>query len=135
MASCRRELDLYLNTDVLNLDDLAQGDAARLDRALARVRAIRHVGGKIIDFLAQLEEFQKRLWLKKKFVLETDWCVTLDRIPDELYPDIAANAAQSEEWVKLFSVDEIHADLINAGVTWENPPSVDFFKGKPIPSA
>ena len=61
----RRELDLYLNTEVLNLDDLAQGDAPRLDRALARVRATRHIGGKIIDFLAQLEDFQKQLWLKK----------------------------------------------------------------------
>ena len=29
----RRELDLYLNTEVLNLDDLEQGDAPRLDRA------------------------------------------------------------------------------------------------------
>ena len=61
----RRELDVYLNTEVLNLDDLEQGDALRLDRALARVRATRHIGGKIIDFLAQLEDFQKQLWLKK----------------------------------------------------------------------
>ena len=46
----RRELDLYLNTDVLNLDDLERGDAARLDRALARVRATRHMGRKIHRF-------------------------------------------------------------------------------------
>ena len=103
----RRELDLYLNTDVLNLDDLERGDAARLDRALARVRATRHVGRKIIDFLAQLEDFQKRLWLKKKFILETNWCVTLDRVPEALYPEIAANAAQCDEWVELFAADEI----------------------------
>ena len=108
----RRELDLYLNTEVLNLDDLAQRDAARLDRALARVRAIRHVGKKIIDFLAQLEEFQKRLWLKKKFVLETHWCVTLDRIPDELYPDIAS--PRSPRSGSNCSVDG--SNLINAGV-------------------
>ena len=127
----RRELDLYLNTDVLNLDDLARGDAARLDRALARVRAARHVGRKIIDFLAQLEDFQKRLWLKKKFVLETKWCVTLDRVPDALYPEVAANAAQREEWVKLFAADEITADLANGGVAWSEPPTVDFLKANP----
>ena len=74
----RRELDLYLNSEVLNLDDLEQGDILRLDRALARVRAVRFIGGKIIDFLAQLEAFQKQLYLKKKFALETHWCVTLD---------------------------------------------------------
>ena len=127
----RRELDLYLNTEVLNLDDLEQGDAARLDRALARVRAIRHIGGKIIDFLAQLEEFQKALWLKKKFVLETQWFVTLDRVPDALYPEIAANTAQCREWVELFAADEIAGDLANGNVSWSASPSVDFLKANP----
>ena len=124
----RRELDLYLNTEVLNLDDLEQGDALRLDRALARVRATRHIGGKIIDFLAQLEDFQKQLWLKKKFALEANWCVTLDRVPEALYPEIVSNAAQCEEWVELFAVDEIP---VNGGATWSNPPSVDFLKANP----
>ena len=127
----RRELDLYLNTDVLNLDDLERGDAARLDRALARVRATRHVGRKIIDFLAQLEDFQKRLWLKKKFVLETHWCVTLDRVPEALYPQIAANAAQCREWVELLAADEITGDLTNGNTRWSAPPTVDFLKENP----
>ena len=127
----RRELDLYLNTEVLNLDDLEQGDAARLDRALARVRAVRHVGCKIIDFLAQLEDFQKKLWLKKKFVLETNWCATLDRVPEALYPEIADNAAQCEEWVALFAVDEIAGDSEGDGAAWNNPPSVAFLKANP----
>ena len=127
----RRELDLYLNTEVLNPDDLEQGDAARLDRALARVRTTRRIGGKIIDFLAQLEDFQKHLWLKKKFVLETEWCVTLDRVPEALYSEIAANAAQCAEWVELFAVDEIAGDLTNGNVAWSNPPSVAFLKANP----
>ena len=127
----RRELDLYLNTEVLKLDDLEQGDAARLDRALARVRTIRGIGGKIIDFLAQLEDFQKQLWLKKKFVLETQWCVTLDRVPEALYPEIAANAAQYAEWVELFAVDEIAGDLTNGNIAWSNPPSGAFLKAHP----
>ena len=127
----RRELDLYLNTDVLNLDDLERGDTARLDRALARVRAARHVGRKIIDFLASLEDFQKRLWLKKKFVLETNWCVTLDRVPEALYPEVAANAAQCREWVELLAADEITGNLTNGNVAWTDPPSVDFLKANP----
>ena len=127
----RRELDLFVNSEVLNPDDLEQGDAPRLDRALARVRAVRHVGGKIIDFLAQLENFQRQLWLKRKFVLETNWCVTLDRVPEKLLPEIAANEVQCEEWVRLFAVDEIEGSLINGGVTWSDPPSVDFLKASP----
>ena len=127
----RQELDLYLNTEVLNLNDLEQSDAVRFDRALARLRAIRRVGGKVIDFLAQLEDFQKQLWLKKKFVLETNWCVTLDRVPEDLYPEIAANPAQCEEWVELFAVDEIHGDLANGNTSWSNPPTPEFLKANP----
>ncbi len=127
----RRELDLYLKSEVLNLDDLAAGDAARLRRALARVRTIRHVADKIIAFLAQLEEFQRRLWLKKKFVLETQWCVTLDRVPEGLYPEIAANAAQREEWVELLAIDEIAGDLGNGGAGYSEPLSVEFLRDNP----
>ncbi len=103
----RREMDLYLKTDVLDLQDLALGDESRLRRALARMRTVRFIGDKIIAFLAQMEDFQKRLWLKKKFVLETQWCVTLDRVPEALYPEILANEAQREEWRTLFATDEV----------------------------
>ena len=126
-----RELDLYLKSEVLNLDDLALGDEARLRRALARVRTIRHMADKIIAFLAQLEEFQKRLWLKKKLVLETQYCVTLDRVPETLYPDIAANAAQREEWVDLLAIDELEGDLGNGGVGYSEPLTVEFLKANP----
>ena len=115
----------------LNLDDLALGDTERLRRALARMRAVRHVAEKIIAFLAQLEDFQKRLWLKKKFVLETQWCVTLDRVPEALYPEIAANEAQREEWVALFSIDEITGDLCNGGVGYKEPLNAAFLKVNP----
>ena len=128
----RRELDLYLASEVLNLEDVERGDALRLDRALARVRAIRHIGGKIVDFLTQLEDFQKRLWLKKKFVLETHWCVTLDRVPEALYPEVAANAAQRAEWIALCAADEIAGDMGNGGAAWSDPPDAEFLAANPF---
>ena len=127
-AFLRRELDLYLKSEVLDLDDLALGDAARLRRALARVRTIRHMADKIIAFLAQLEVFQKRLWLKKKFVLETQYCVTLDRVPEALYPNIAANTAQREEWADLLAIDELEGDLANGGTGYTEPLTVELLK-------
>ena len=138
----RRELDLYLKNDVLNVDDLEAGDAARLHRALARMRATRHVADKIITFLAQIEDFQKQLWLKKKFVLETHYCVTLDLVPEALYADIAANEAQHDEWVKLFAIDEINSERTPSfplplgegqgeGTPYTNPLTAEFLKTNP----
>ncbi len=133
----RRELDFYLKSEVLNLDDLKLGDAARLDRALGRMRAVRYVADKIIDFLAQLENFQKQLWLKKKFILETQYCVTLDRVPETLYAEIAANEAQHDEWIKLFAIDEINSFPLplgegqGEGKPYTNPLTVDFLKANP----
>ena len=58
------------------------------------MRLIKSIGGQIIEFLAQIEDFQKRLWEKRKFVTETHYCVTLGNIDSSFYPDIASNEAQ-----------------------------------------
>ena len=89
-------------------------------------KAVYDIASQIIGFLAQIEEFQKRLWLKTKFVLSTDYCLTLDRIPEELYPQIAQNTAQREEWKHLFAIHEIDGDLVDSGYT--EPLSVAFLK-------
>ena len=52
-------------------------------------------------FLASIEDFQKKLWLKLKFVVEAQYCVTLDRLPEALYPAIVANLAQWVQWQGL----------------------------------
>ncbi len=40
-------------------------------------------------------------------MVETQYCITLDRIPEAFYAEIAANDEQREEWVRLFAIDEI----------------------------
>ena len=127
----RRELDFYLKNEVMHLDDVDQDgkSAPNVERYLDKLRAIRRVGHKIIDFLAQLEDFQKRLWLKKKFVVETHWCVTLDRVPEELYEQIAANDRQRQEWVRLFAIDQITGDMVTPG--YSEPLTVDFLRANP----
>ena len=106
----RRELDFYIKNEVMHLDDVENETAPRVEQYLSKIKIIRRIAGKIIAFLAQLEDFQKKLWLKKKFVVETQYCITLDRIPEAFYPEIAANDAQREEWVRLFSLDEIKGE-------------------------
>ena len=122
----RRELDFYIKNEVMHLDDIENADAPAVESYLAKIKVLRKIANKIIDFLAQLEDFQKKLWLKKKFVVETNYCITLDRVPEELYPEIAANDAQREEWVKLFAIDEIEWDMSTLG--YSNPLTVDFLK-------
>lgn len=125
----RRELDFYIKNEVMHLDDVENETAPRVEQYLSKIKVIRRIAGKIIDFLAQIEDFQKKLWLKKKFVVETQYCITLGCIPEEFYPEIAANDAQREEWVKLFAIDEIKGDLMTPGYSKLLKPS--FLKAHP----
>ncbi len=122
----RRELDFYIKNEVMRLDDIEYADAPAVESYLAKIKVLRKIARKLIDFLAQLENFQKKLWLKKKFVVETNYCITLDRVPEDLYPEIAANKAQHDEWVKLFAINEIERDLSNPG--YSKPLTVKFLK-------
>ncbi len=125
----RRELDFYIKNEVMRLDDIEHETASRVEQYLSKIRAIRRVAGKVIDFLAQLEDFQKRLWLKKKFVIETSWLVRLGCIPDEFLPEIAANEAQHREWVDLCAIDKIEGDLSSPG--YAAPLTVAFLRAHP----
>ena len=62
---------------------------------------IKAVGSRIIDFLAQVENFQKMPWKKRKFVTETQYCITVGNIDESFYPEIAACEPQWAEWKKL----------------------------------
>lgn len=122
----RRELDFYIKNEVMHLDDIEDEAAPRVEQYLSLIKVLRKIAHKIIAFLEQLENFQKKLWLKKKFVLETQYCITLDRIPEEFYEEIAANEAQREEWTELFAIDEIEEDLVGPG--YSVPLTVEFLK-------
>jgi adenine-specific DNA-methyltransferase len=104
-----RELDYYLKNELMDWADLAavKNDPARLAPMLSKLDVVRTLGEKIIVFLAQLEDFQKKLWLKKKFVTETNYCITLDRLEEQpdLLAQIFANDRQLEDWQNLYKID------------------------------
>ncbi len=101
-----RELDFYLKNEVLNLEEMEAAGDGLSEGWFQTMRLIKKVGGHIIEFLAQIEAFQKMLWEKRKFITETFYCITVGHIPEAFYPEIAACEAQWEEWKALFSVDE-----------------------------
>ena len=101
-----RELDFYLKNEVLNLQNLTAAGQDMAETWFQELRLIKAAGGQIIEFLTQIEDFQKLLWEKRKFVTETQYCIILDMISADFYPDIIANDAQWKEWRDLFSVDD-----------------------------
>ena len=111
----QRELDFYIKNEMLYIDDIEEASALKIEAVLGKVKAFKQVARKIIAFLAQLEEFQKKLWLKKKFIYDVHYCMTLDKVPEECYEEIVQNEKQLEEWeslygVRIASVEELKAE-------------------------
>lgn len=98
----RRELDFYIKNEVMHLDDVQNAGAfADIEKNLRMIQCLRSIALELITFLAQLEDFQKKLWLKKKFVVSSHYCITLDRVPEALWPEIVANERQWAQWKQL----------------------------------
>ena len=118
----RRELDFYIKNEIMYLDDIENETAPRVEQYLSKIRAVRTIAGKVIDFLAQLEGFQKRLWLKKKFVVKVQYCITVGNIPEVFYPEVVANKDQITEWVQELAIDQIRGDLTTPGYSDDLTP-------------
>ncbi len=101
-----RELDFYLKNEVLDLDELERVGESRSGAWFQLLRLTKSVGNRVIEFLAQIENFQKMLWEKRKFVTEAQYCITIGNVDETLYPAILENTGQWKEWQELYGVDE-----------------------------
>jgi adenine-specific DNA-methyltransferase len=98
----RRELDFYIKNEVMQLDDVQSASAfADIERSLRMIQCLRGIAHELIAFLAQLENFQKQLWVKKKFVVSSHYCITLDQVPANLLAEVVANERQWAKWKQL----------------------------------
>ena len=100
------ELDFYIKNEVLTIDDLGSENECEVEQYIGRIKVIKAISLKIIEFLAQIEEFQKKLFEKKKFIIKAEYCMTLDRVPIEFYSEIIRNEAQIAEWIQIFRLDK-----------------------------
>lgn len=126
-----RELNFYIKNEILVIDDINVRTPDEFLKHLTVIKTIKTIGMKLVTFLASLENYQKRLWLKKKFVVQADYCITLDRVPESLYAEIAANERQREEWVRLFAIDEIQG-FMGGSDGYSVPLTVGFLKANPF---
>ena len=131
-AFLRRELDFFLKNETINADELAENALAQ--NRIAAFRAVRNVARQVIDMLAQWEDFQKALWEKKKFILQTEYCATLGHIPDwkncSILKDIADCKKQWEEWKDLGMCDEF-SDLFPANEQEKYEERIAFLRENP----
>ena len=95
----RRELDFYLKNEVWVFENFSRISEKTLFVLLLKSRILHTTGQKIIEFLEQIENFQKKIWEKKSFVLSTDYVITLDKIRqyagesflEQIIPEILTN--------------------------------------------
>jgi len=64
------------------------------------------VATEIIDLLSQIEDFQRDLYEKHKFVLDTNFLITLDNVPRDLYEEILENEQQLDAWRDLYKLEQ-----------------------------
>lgn len=106
-----QELEVFIKNEVLNVSSLTSKDELDNSRQRVKAEAIRNIGNSVIRFLAQIEDFQRRLFEKKKFVYQTDYMVTLDYVPEHLYEDILAKKTQLEDWMETYQLDAKYEDI------------------------
>ena len=103
-----RELDFYVKDQVLHVMDME----ADLEAKRRVIRVFRRLARKVIDFLANIEDAEKRLFEKKKFVLETDYLIPIQHIPETFWTEILHNEAQLDEW-RAWGMLEPEVNLFN----------------------
>jgi adenine-specific DNA-methyltransferase len=110
------ELDFYIKNEVMNLDNVQKAEVfSDIEKQLRMIQCLRSISSDVIGFLAQLENFQKKLWTKKKFVVSANYILSLSYIDSSLYEEICANDKQWDKWKELgfFIGDRTEEFLLN----------------------
>lgn len=119
------QLDLYLHQ--IMLDTANQFDQTRLNQ----LKTIKEFAVKVIDFIAQFENELVCVWNKPKFVLNSNYVITLDRINETIVKKIEKApglAEQIKEWQMLNMVDNAF-DFAKRNATHKYLPiDTKFFK-------
>jgi len=74
-----------------------------------QLQILKNIAFKIIDFISQFEDEIVKIWNKPKFVKNSNYVITLDRLSDDIIEKIINHSnleTQIEEWKQLGIVDE-----------------------------
>lgn len=87
------------------------GESVWTEKRIEQLQTLKDIAFKIIDFISQFEDELVKIWNKPKFVLNSNYVITLDRIADksiELVEGILSHKnfdEQLKEWKDLGIVD------------------------------
>ena len=102
----REQFDLWLKNYIF--DD----DSAYSETRIKQLKILKNIAYKVIDFVSQFEDELVKIWNKPKFILNSNYVITLDRIAEkdiEIINKILDNNGiedQIKEWKDLTLVDD-----------------------------
>ncbi|WP_456329791.1 site-specific DNA-methyltransferase [Archaeoglobus sp.] len=115
------------------------------EKRLKELKALKKIAHKIIDFISQFEDEVRKIWEKPKFVLNSNYVITLDKIKElcgeeflekEVIPEVLRNERQLKEWKELFDIKvKEKRDLVERntleGKGWKKlPVDTKYFDGE-----
>lgn len=100
------ELEEFINRVIWEKQTAILWNVNLATEILKKLQVMREVSITIIDFIAGVEEYQKAIFEKKKFVVESEYCMTLDKVSKDFYDEILKNKEQVEEWKNLWFIDD-----------------------------
>ncbi|HHX8938372.1 TPA: site-specific DNA-methyltransferase [Yersinia enterocolitica] len=111
-AFLKTELNFYIKNEVMDLDNIQHADVfLNIEKNLRMIQCLRASAIELIDFLSQLENFQKKLWTKKKFIVCADYLITLNYLNDNQLEKVVLNKKQWYQWHELGLVTELKYDI------------------------
>jgi adenine specific DNA methylase Mod len=97
------QLDLYLHQVMLT--DKNVFNQSRLNQ----LKSVKVFAKKIIGFISQFEDELVKIWNKQKFVLNSNYVITLNRLPEKIIKKLAAHKGMKQqiaEWKELGIADK-----------------------------
>ncbi len=95
-------------------------DKSYFQRELSKIYIFVNGAREIIRRLEVFEKFKVQMLLnKKKLIAEANYCITLNLIPRELWPEIAKNRRQIEEWKRIYRLEKLLNSKLSAPLSLE----------------
>ncbi|MGB9763499.1 MAG: hypothetical protein ACPLW7_05890, partial [Minisyncoccia bacterium] len=105
------ELENYIKNEILNINIKAEilDNEIIPKNNIVIAKGVFNICKKIIDEISEIEDFEKKLWEKKKFVYNVNYVITLDRIAEKedgiqiIQKIIEILSKQKEDFIKNIS--------------------------------